>query len=340
MAIYSLDYIIWTQQLCSTQNNILRGNIGGDQQGVKTDWGEDTVAGETPSVQGSGFTGSGNLPANEIAVQDNIFAGGPHITPSGYWGDQRSKPKPHKHDGIDYPVPKGTKIYPIAYGKVTTIVRTNSGSGYGIHVIVDHGNGLTSLYGHLSEVALSLYEGQIVFTGTTLLGLSGNTGFSYGKGGGYHLHLMVHKDGKSIDPDTIGRYQTISGSAVTSTSSRLGSFPPGVYTPGTQMMINLFTSAAKAAGVPKYWATSSDLYYIINHESGGNTAAYNASGASGIGQLLSGVHKIDNVKTYYPDGHAGQNDAWNQAVGMLKYIQARYTTLEKAYAFKRANGTY
>jgi murein DD-endopeptidase MepM/ murein hydrolase activator NlpD len=64
---------------------------------------------------------------------------------------------------------------------------------YGYYVIVDHGNGLQSLYAHLSSIAVS--KGDAVGRGDSL-GIAGNTGNSRG----VHLHFEVYSDGKRVDP--------------------------------------------------------------------------------------------------------------------------------------------
>jgi murein DD-endopeptidase MepM/ murein hydrolase activator NlpD len=65
--------------------------------------------------------------------------------------------------------------------------------GYGFHVLVDHGDGLTSLYAHLSEIEVA--EGQAVRQGDRL-GISGNTGFSTSE----HLHFEIRQHDAFLDP--------------------------------------------------------------------------------------------------------------------------------------------
>jgi hypothetical protein len=64
---------------------------------------------------------------------------------------------------------------------------------YGHHVVIDHGGGMETLYGHMYEVFVE--EGDVVSQGQ-LLGFGGDTGVADGK----HLHFEVHKDGSLIDP--------------------------------------------------------------------------------------------------------------------------------------------
>lgn len=70
--------------------------------------------------------------------------------------------------------------------------------GFGRYVVVDHGNGLETLYGHLS--AYSVRDGQRVRRGETV-GRAGSSGNSSGP----HLHYEARRDGQSIDPATLGR---------------------------------------------------------------------------------------------------------------------------------------
>ena len=69
----------------------------------------------------------------------------------------------------------------------------NACCSYGYYVIVDHGNGLKTLYAHLRSISVSV--GQQVSQGQTL-GPSGTTGYSTG----VHLHFEVHKNGTRVDP--------------------------------------------------------------------------------------------------------------------------------------------
>ncbi len=87
------------------------------------------------------------------------------------------------HNGVDFGVSTGTKILAAAGGKV--IATGDCGRyAYGKWVAIDHGNGLVTLYGHLSQQKTS--KGKSVKKGDTI-GLSGNTGYSTGP----HLHFSV-----------------------------------------------------------------------------------------------------------------------------------------------------
>jgi murein DD-endopeptidase MepM/ murein hydrolase activator NlpD len=95
------------------------------------------------------------------------------------------------HWGNDFTAPVGTEIYSTGKGKVVLVEKSNS--GYGYHVIVDHGYGYQTLYGHMSQI--SVRQGQTVKRGE-VLGLVGNTGLSSAP----HLHYEVLKNGNKVDP--------------------------------------------------------------------------------------------------------------------------------------------
>jgi len=95
------------------------------------------------------------------------------------------------HPGLDFAAPQGTPIYATADGTVTT--SGNSGDGYGNHVIIKHGYGYETLYGHMVRVKVK--NGQSVKRGE-VIGWVGSTGKSTGP----HCHYEVHKNGQKMDP--------------------------------------------------------------------------------------------------------------------------------------------
>jgi len=100
--------------------------------------------------------------------------------------------KTHKmHEGIDFTAPTGTPIYATGNGKV--VEPDNGMSGYGNVVLIDHGFGYQTLYGHMSRVKVR--PGQKIKRGE-LIGYVGNTGLSSGP----HLHYEVIKGGRKINP--------------------------------------------------------------------------------------------------------------------------------------------
>lgn len=95
------------------------------------------------------------------------------------------------HTGIDVPAPKGTKILSAKSGVVLTSAY-NKG-GYGNYVVVDHGNGNTTLYAHMNSRAVK--AGDVVKQGQ-VLGYVGTTGRSTGN----HLHYEIREKNVRIDP--------------------------------------------------------------------------------------------------------------------------------------------
>ena len=95
------------------------------------------------------------------------------------------------HSGVDFTAKKGTAIFASGDGVVFKVKK--SFTGYGKHVIIDHGFGYKTLYAHMS--AFKVKKGQKVKRGD-VIGLVGNTGTSTGA----HLHYEVIRDGKKIDP--------------------------------------------------------------------------------------------------------------------------------------------
>lgn len=97
------------------------------------------------------------------------------------------------HAGIDFTAPRGTPIQATGNGRV--IKAENERVGYGNHVIIDHGYGYTTLYGHMQSYNVKV--GDIVTKGQTI-GYIGNTGTSTGP----HLHYEVRVKGNPVDPIT------------------------------------------------------------------------------------------------------------------------------------------
>ena len=98
---------------------------------------------------------------------------------------------PKMHTGLDYAAAQGTPIYATANGRIES---TNfEEKGYGNHVIINHGYGYETLYGHM--VRIIVRRGQTIRRGE-VIGWVGNTGKSTGP----HCHYEVIRNGEKIDP--------------------------------------------------------------------------------------------------------------------------------------------
>ena len=111
--------------------------------------------------------------------------------------------KTKNHTGIDIASNQGTAVYASDGGSVTL---AGWNGGYGNCIMIDHGNGYVTLYGHLSSISVSV--GQTVSQGATI-GAVGSTGNSTGP----HLHFEVLKNGTRIDPEQFFSGLTISADA-------------------------------------------------------------------------------------------------------------------------------
>ena len=114
---------------------------------------------------------------------------------NSYWFEQYepSCPYPHRiHTGLDIAGPWGT---PIIAADTGVIYFYPGYYGYGNYVIIIHGHGYSTLYGHLSSFARGLHSGQIVARGT-LIALEGSTGNSTGP----HLHFEIRVNNQWRNP--------------------------------------------------------------------------------------------------------------------------------------------
>lgn len=94
------------------------------------------------------------------------------------------------HSGMDIGAGYGSPIYACASGTVTT---ATYGTAYGYHVVINHGNGFSTLYGHMIRYTVS--PGQYVTRGE-VIGYVGSTGWSTGP----HLHLTMYYNGSLVNP--------------------------------------------------------------------------------------------------------------------------------------------
>lgn len=95
------------------------------------------------------------------------------------------------HHGLDIAIPSGTPLRAARAGKVT---KTDWFGVYGLTVMIDHGNGVQTLYAHNSKILVKV--GDSVFAGEEI-SLSGTTGNSTGP----HLHFEIRRNGRTVDPE-------------------------------------------------------------------------------------------------------------------------------------------
>lgn len=132
-----------------------------------------------PHQEASGISSEPRLPAVGGVITSGV---GMRIDPiDGKW---------RHHNGIDIAIGEGTPVTPAAPG---VVVYSGLRSGYGHTVLVEHDNGMVTLYGHNSRLLVS--AGQQV-TADTVIALSGNTGRSTGP----HLHFEAWQAGVNVTP--------------------------------------------------------------------------------------------------------------------------------------------
>lgn len=135
---------------------------------------------------------------DSLQAHRDLLESTPSILPTTGWmtsGFSRSRFHPiHNralpHQGVDISAPKGTPIFAAAKGRV---VQAGWNSGYGLTVVIDHGYGYTTLYGHASK--LLVQPGQTVKRGD-VIGQVGSTGIATSP----HLHYEVTHNGVVQNP--------------------------------------------------------------------------------------------------------------------------------------------
>jgi len=133
------------------------------------------------------------------------------------------------HNGIDIAIPEGTPVTPVAPG---VVVFSGQRPGYGNTVLVEHPNGMVSLYGHNRR--LEAIQGQAVDR-DTVVALSGNTGRSTGP----HLHIEVWQAGSNVTPAFMpGSTMQISKTRLSAARSRV-SFRKEVLDDGSVLFTNI-----------------------------------------------------------------------------------------------------
>jgi murein DD-endopeptidase MepM/ murein hydrolase activator NlpD len=112
--------------------------------------------------------------------------------PSGFgWRTHPIYKTPEFHPGMDFAAPQGTEIHATGDGVIERA--DDMAQGYGNHVVINHGYGYSTLYGHMVRFVVRV--GQQVKRGQ-LIGYVGSTGLSTAP----HVHYEVHKNGEKVNP--------------------------------------------------------------------------------------------------------------------------------------------
>ena len=127
------------------------------------------------------------IPAIQPVRNENLKS---IVSGFGYRTDPFTKAR-KMHEGMDFTAKIGTPIYATGDGVVERA--DNTASGFGNHIVIRHGFGYETLYGHLSKYKCR--AGQSIKRGD-IIGYVGSTGRSEGP----HLHYEVHKNGKVVNP--------------------------------------------------------------------------------------------------------------------------------------------
>ena len=155
------------------------------------------TGGSTPSGGGSTPSGGGSTPSGGGGVPSGGGSGG-FINPTpGAYISCAYGPRTHPvtgnysfHNGIDLACASGTPIYAAKSGTVTAATYN---SVYGYYVTINHGDGYSTLYGHMTHYVVS--AGQYVSQGQ-VIGYVGSTGLSTGP----HLHFTIFYNGSTVNP--------------------------------------------------------------------------------------------------------------------------------------------
>lgn len=256
-----------------------------------------STGGGSASTSSVGATASGAASSVNGAIKMIHPVPGARI--SLKWGVSDSN-HGNGHNGVDYAVAPGTTVFAAADGKVTHASGTSANTyktgnrSLGLQIHIDHGNGVVSIYGHLSGASVSV--GQQVTQGS-VIGSSGNSGFSTGP----HLHFQVNLNGKDVNPENYlgasnantSAYSTTSGTSTSATSSATNplstSTPGGVISNGVSGVAG---SASSVTGQLSGYSAPSSPFSGGGSSSGVGTATGIPAGYNGSNQstadLISG----------------------------------------------------
>lgn len=190
---------------------VMEAGVGGPGQGSLNSyplWPVDSAASKTAFAVSYDLSAlerrarllSGSLEeaTDSLVAHRELLESTPSILPTLGWlsspfSKARMHPiynRPMPHDGADFAAPKGTPIYAAARGRV---IRAGWEVGYGLTVVIDHGYGYTTLYGHASKILVR--RGQRVARGDVIAQV-GSTGITTAP----NLHYEVRVNGTPVNP--------------------------------------------------------------------------------------------------------------------------------------------
>jgi murein DD-endopeptidase MepM/ murein hydrolase activator NlpD/phage-related protein len=209
------------------------------------------------------------------------------------------------HKGLDFAAPAGTPIPAQAAGTVifSGFGQRNSGyGGYGNAIHIQGAGGLSYLYAHQQKN--NVKKGDRVSKGQ-IIGTVGNTGDSRGN----HVHFEIRKDGKAIDPESMG-----------------GSFAGGNFTgSGAEMARKAITQALNMEGKPMSWLNP--MMTIAKKESGFNPNAINLWDSNARrGDPSIGLFQVigETFRRHMRPGFGNQRNPLHSALAAIRYMDARY----------------
>jgi len=165
--------------LDSAETTLVPGEVlvvpGGTKEQISTTFSVNTAGEYEPSPVG---TGRFAWPLNgAITILD-------WFNTETYGGDPNAARRPWPHKGVDLVAWLGTPILATDSGRAVVVKFGGYNGGYGNYIVLDHGNGFSSLYAHMSSVAVE--QGDIVAKGERI-GAAGSTGMATGP----HLHFEI-----------------------------------------------------------------------------------------------------------------------------------------------------
>ena len=249
---------------------------------------------------------------------------------AGYNAVGGAHSSPHK--GIDYGVSIGTKVLAAASGTVKRASGSTANTygkkgvrSFGLAVVIDHGNGYTTTYAHLSSAQVS--AGMAVTQGQ-VIALSGNSGYSTGA----HLHFQVEKDGVPIDPNSVmgaggvvitqGNSSSQQGySGDTSTSSIIGEINTGQNVTSTPPGYSGASIAGGAAAALVGGGSQGNLGHGTTTVAlGGNGGMGVGGGSEGAGLSSGGSGGGNHVTINVSVAQATRAEAEKLAVMVKEYL--------------------